>query len=59
MNDMNADTNIKGGELLTATYLSIPLFNQTGTKIIAPPSPKAPPTTPAMCINSTIRNEVE
>jgi hypothetical protein len=44
---MNAEKKIRGGEVLTALYLSIPEFSQTGTKTIAPPSPKAPPISPA------------
>lgn len=42
-----AEKKMRGGELLAATSLSIPVLSQTGTKIIAPPSPSAPPRTPA------------
>ncbi len=47
VNETIAEKKIKGGELLTAIFLSIPLFNHTGTKIIAPPRPRAPPVAPA------------
>ncbi len=46
-NEMKDEANIIGGELLIATVLSMPLLSQTGTRIIAPPRPKAPPNKPA------------
>ena len=38
---------MRGDELLVATSLSIPIYNQAGTNIIAPPIPKTPPVKPA------------
>jgi hypothetical protein len=45
--DTKDEKNTSEGDVLTTFYLSIPKFNQTGTRIIAPPNPKAPPTKPA------------
>ena len=45
--ETEAEKKINGGELLTAIFLSIPLLSQTGTRMIAPPRPRAPPTVPA------------
>ena len=47
MKDIKAEKNIKGPELEVAIVLSIPEFNHTGTRIIAPPNPSVPPITPA------------
>ena len=43
---MNADAKINGPVLLDAIFLSIPIYNQAGTRIIAPPIPKSPPAKP-------------
>ena len=45
--EMRAEKKIKGGDELVAFYLSIFELSQTGTKIIAPPSPRVPPISPA------------
>jgi len=45
--DMRAEKKIKGGELLVALIWSIPRLSQTGTRMIAPPSPSEPPIRPA------------
>ena len=47
MKEITAEKKIKGGELLVATFLSMPEFNHTGTNMMAPPNPKAPPAAPA------------
>lgn len=43
---MKADAKIKGPVLLDAMFLSIPIYNQAGTRMIAPPIPKSPPAKP-------------
>jgi hypothetical protein len=43
---MNADARIKGPVLLDAIFLSIPIDNHAGTRMIAPPIPSIPPVKP-------------
>ena len=45
--EMSAERNIKGGEVLVAVYCPMPISNQTGIRIMAPPRPRLPPTNPA------------
>jgi hypothetical protein len=44
--EIKAELIIKGAELLEAMLLSIPIYNQAGTNIIAPPIPNIPPVKP-------------
>jgi len=37
---------MRGAELLEATFLSMPISNQAGTRMIAPPIPNDPPVKP-------------
>lgn len=46
--EMNDERKMSGGEVLTATFLSTLELSQTGTRMMAPPSPNAPPARPAM-----------
>ena len=47
-NEQNDEINIKGPVLAAATSLSSPILSHTGTRTIAPPSPTAPPISPAV-----------
>jgi len=39
---------MRGGEVEDAIFLSIPISNQAGTNMIAPPIPNDPPIKPAL-----------
>lgn len=44
--EINDANSIKGPVLLVAISLFVPFFIQIGTRTIAPPNPKAPPSIP-------------